>query len=67
MFVLLCNVPVLVTATTPAAQVAAITDVYNALGVSHGGGDPCTNPWTGITCNTQDDIIKMYPIIHKSH
>ena len=69
MFVLLCNVPVLVTATTPASQVQAITDVYNALGVSSSDmqGDPCTTPWNGITCNAQDDIMEMYPITHKTH
>ena len=60
MFVLLCNVPVLVTAQS---QVQAITDVYNALGVPSGWmqGDPCTNHWTGVACNAQDDIIEMYP------
>jgi len=62
MFVLLCNVPVLVTAQS---QTQAITDVYNALGAPSGWmqGDPCG--WAGLTCNAQGNIVFMYPITHK--
>jgi len=65
MFVLLCNVPVLVTAQS---QTQAITDVYNALGApsSWMQGDPCG--WAGVlACNAGGDILHMYPITRKTH
>ena len=66
MFVLLCNITVLVTAGPPEVQVQAITDLYHAIGVPAGemSGTICPySDWVGVICNNQDHVIVgVYPM-----
>ena len=55
---------------TSQSQIDALTDLYNSTNGIHWTtntnwleGDPCSNQWYGVTCNSIPSVTKLFVII----
>ena len=55
---------------TPQSQIDALTDLYNSTNGPSWRiqrnwleGDPCSNQWYGVTCNSIPSVTKLFVVI----